>query len=917
MKRIFSYILAFSVIGVMMNSCAYKEDLLLVNPDNAGGSTLFVASVEEFDKHDVTTKANNTSVGETTIKNLTALLFGSKNNGQMQLLTQSPLCIEGEKINFVISTKKDDDGTIVSANLYNIQESSDDKTLSIDIDGVALESCKMYIVANMKDSFEGKGAMTEAEFKQIAYTFTPTSYEDATIQDIGIPVSTGFPMVGEIDVDITKTSENAIPVKMKKLFAKVNFKFMVRLDADGPGSVNKVAEPYFKPESWRVFNVPTRITLGEDVDGETAKLFSTGAIKGQFKYNLTESAQKGQVYDSPNSNDYFEFSFYMPEHMVTPYRTRESLGISEEEKRFMQCHKPTLCVPTASDQVGDEELKPKYPTYVQIKGSYSDHQGHLTEVTYDLYLGQNEIDDFNVKRNQELNNIVVIKGITNHSQGTGISCDHRVNVSSSGYSIGLERETLLDSHFEFRPMKITVEKGHTIYVEVPKTNWLGAEDASKPLADKTAYDSAKPGLRKYFTTNLVSELWAGVNTDSKVFSFAYTNLADPNNTGKVDHTLWFYFDENVNMKYDDSNQSGSDPLYRQAIVKVHKDAITDTPDREYAFRQMSLWAINSSELKDGKPARNYGIEYFEEYLYNYASDDNYGVIKDGMEWGLNGELLSTHNQAIIADTGNADGMMVWLEALGWIGSQKDFYDKAFAKVNTDYDFYLTRDNAPSGAMNYDYSGLLFSRNIVNEANIINNELTLSGDNTLSDGKKFNGPASAVEYCFNKNKRNAQGDVTIINWYLPSIDETEEILVDGFNYFPVFQSKYYWSSQPAYKKYDFVSNVSALLGIIQVGNISGQYYTDDTSRARATIVTSTKTGEESGTTGEIGIHTIDIYRSLNGSSTITGSNVRDYTEDDEEYIENPYQLGNQSRNRKNRVRCAYSEKGLPVTAVSAN
>lgn len=887
-----------------------------MNPDNAGGSTLFVASVEEFDKHDVTTKADNASVGETTIKNLTALLFGSKNNGPMQLLTQSPLCIEGEKINFVISTAKKDNA-IVSANLYNIQESSDDKTLSIDIDGVALESCKMYIVANMMDLFKSKGAMSETEFKEIAYTFNPTSYEDATIQDIGIPVSTGFPMVGEIDVDITKTSENAIPVKMKKLFAKVNFKFMVRLDADGPGSVNKVAEPYFKPESWRVYNVPTRITLGEDVDGETAKLFSTGAIKGQFKYNLTESAQKGQVYDSPNSNDYFEFSFYMPEHMVTPYRTRESLGISEEEKRFMQCHKPTLCVPTAADQTGNEELKPKYPTYVQIKGSYSDHQGHLTEVTYDLYLGQNEIDDFNVKRNQELNNIVVIKGITNHSQGTGISCDHRVNVSASGYSIGLERETLLDSHFEFRPMKITVEKGHTVYVEVPKTNWFGAEDASKPLSATTAYDSAKPGLRKYFTTNLVSELWAGVNTDSKVFSFAYTKEADPNNTGKVDHTLWFYFDENVNMKYDDSNQSGSDPLYRQAIVKVHKDEITDTPDREYAFRQMSLWAINSSELKGGKPARAYGIEYFEEYLYNYASDDNYGVTKDGMEWGLTGQQLSTKYQTVYADADKSEGLITLLRLLGI--DETEFYNDAFEDLETKYDFYLTRDEVSNSVKKREYAGIHFTQELINQGKLLNgNQLTSI---TIADNTRYlsqpNEIQSAVEYCYNKNKRSSlTGNVERINWYLPSIDETEEILVNGFSYFPVFQSKYYWSSQPAFKKFDFNADASVVIG--SVGKVTGTYYRDDTERARATRVTVTESEEDSGVNASVGYFPMTVYTIPFVGNFLRPGNETEYKSTDENYYDgNIYQPGNQPRATRNRVRCAYSKTGLSVTPISAN
>lgn len=904
MKSIFKYILVFSIISVWVGSCAYKEDLLLMNPDNTGGSTLFVASVDDFDRHDVTTKADGNAVTETTIKDLTVLLFGLKGN-HMELLTPSPLCVDGEKINFVISTAKDINGDIVSAKLYNVQEASDDKTLAIDIID-ELESCKLYIVANMKESFKNKGRMTEAELKSIPYTFTPSSYEDAKIGDVGIPGS-GFPMMGSIDVDITKTSRNAIPVPMKKLFAKVNFKFMVRLDADGPGSVNKVSEPYFKPESWRVFNVPTSITIGDDVDGETEAMLSTGAIKNNFKFNIAKDEGQEMVYDSPNENDYFEFSFYMPEHMVTPYRTRESLGISEEEKKFMQCHKPTLCVP----QSGDEESKPKYPTYVQIAGSYSDHQGHLTQVTYDLYLGQNEIDDFNVIRNQDLNNIVVIKGITNHNQGTGISCDHRVNVSSSGYSIGLERETLLDSHYEFRPMKITVERGNTVDVKVPKNGWVGAESENDLLSSSSAYDSVKPGLRKYFTTNLISELWEGVTSDYKIFTFEYDEEKDKLQnggtvTGKVNHTLWFYFDENVNMTYDDSNQSESHPLYRQAIVQVYLNSMNQ-PDREFAFRQMSLWAINSS----GTPARQYGIEYFEEYLYNYASDDNYGVTHDGMEWGLSGQQLSSQYQALYAkDTGvDGDGIISWL--IRWFGwTDANMYNNLFAGINIKYDFYIDRDKAPEFSTVRNYNGLNFTKEIVNAAGIDDKILTLSGDDENSrDGETCEGAESAVEYCYNKNKRNPNGQVETIHWYLPAIDETEEILVGGYTYFPVFQSKFYWSSQPSYTRYDFHASVANQDGL---GYCEGFYFRDDTSNARATRVTASKDSEESGLKGSLGIRRMAIYPPvtwLGYAGEVRPGSETLYNSSDENYISSPYHIGNQSRKTPNRVRCAYNAEGV--------
>ena len=55
---------------------------------------------------------------------------------------------------------------------------------------------------------------------------------------------------------------------------------------------------------------------------------------------------------------------------------------------------------------------------------------------------------------------------------------------------------------------------------------------------------------------------------------------------------------------------------------------------------------------------------------------------------------------------------------------------------------------------------------------------------------------AVEYCYSRNKRNADGTVDV-KWYLPSADELEDFIVAGYSAFKEFQDNYYWTSQPAY------------------------------------------------------------------------------------------------------------------------
>ena len=209
------------------------------------------------------------------------------------------------------------------------------------------------------------------------------------------------------------------------------------------------------------------------------------------------------------------------------------------------------------------------------------------------------------------------------------------------------------------------------------------------------------------------------------------------------------------------------------------------------------------------------------------------------------------------------------------------FNSAFSSMDAKYDFYLERDNVESSR---DYSGLNFTREIVNEANIIDKTLPLSQR-----------VASAVEYCYNKNKRNSDGIVETIHWYLPAIDETEEILVDGFNYFPVFQSKFYWSSQPAYDKYNYTATYISSW----IGTAKGYYYSDDIDRARATRVTATSTSEQSGVDGAIASTSI----SIEGSNSATAGTPQPSGETI------TYHAGNHLRTKENRVRCVYSPEGV--------
>lgn len=220
-----------------------------------------------------------------------------------------------------------------------------------------------------------------------------------------------------------------------------------------------------------------------------------------------------------------------------------------------------------------------------------------------------------------------------------------------------------------------------------------------------------------------------------------------------------------------------------------------------------------------------------------------------MAWGLDGLQLShIHDATVISqsDAGWITGIINIIGAIsGWLvgnsWSVESLSREAFKKLPTKplYDYYLSDDTSESTLITHDYAGLDFNKEI---ASIL---LTTHANNPKA---KLNGVQlhqnveSAIAYCYNKNKRDKDGNVCTVNsdgtvntdnlkWYLPSIDEIEDIVVGAYSEFDgVFQDNMYWSCQPAYDMHRMDLD----------GSIWGDeckfyadYYTDNINRARAT------------------------------------------------------------------------------------
>lgn len=677
--------------------------------------------------------------------------------------------------------------------------------------------CVMYIFANMPSlPSVWTDDYTLEKLLNLAYTAPGLTRPD-----------TGFPMIGSLgDVDrdgksfvlipmsgnrmelptVDGTPTDYLNIPMSAIFAKMSFEITVSPDQD----VDVHAPARFEMTGYEVHNLPLTVSFNSDNNKE-----GNQEVSELVEVAISGIAQGGDE----GSGSKIEFDFYLPERLVTPATLAEEftypLGengapatgysqIPAKNKKYAQRYKPKL--------LGDGQT----PTYITIKGKYRDHHEQYYGVEYDIYLGADNYGDFNIVRNNQYHNKLNIKGIASSNDQTqnenSISIDHRVNVErSSPLIVSIRRETQLDAHFEVRPMRLRISgdvpEGAKVVVEVLDENggstniptWVRLEK-SGTTGDHITTAGSSYGKRKYFTTNLVTETLK----DNYHIEVLKSELSTTDNS-----TVWIYVDEA------DPNQATPTRTTRSATIRVtysDNDKYSEPVVKDYHISQYNLHEIT------GTSEQKYYIEQYEEYLYNYDSEDSYGQIREeGLPWGLEGEQLSNKYKSFNPDIAGTD----------WQSTYTDVYPLPV------YDFYVKHDRFVQA-----YGGTLRSfrgRNFTNEIATTTKDKA-NGVKHLTMGEQ---PKGAVEYCYNRNKRNSNGsiDTTKLVWYLPSADELEDFIVPAFNYYKEFQENFYWTSQPAYIRnvFYYEKNWREYLVIQRQTIYAFTIYEDNVDYARATKI----------------------------------------------------------------------------------
>ena len=796
-------------IGALLSltSCVMDDPFVnggMPTPTPNGNSGIqIIGAAEDFDLKLVGTRADDEGVADSYISEMTMLIFGKDGNmlpavdANRNPLPSSHINIRRSNPTFLINTSEyNGTGILASMEAGITIKYYDNKAENND----NITACSIYIVANayhlIGERLEAGEINTKDKLEAalLAVDNLNMPYNEETGEYIGLPMigcarneETKEPTTFDLSYKTGENTNNAVAtIPLKKLYSKVSFSIQVNSKQLVTGQV-----PEFKLEDVEVYNVPSKVRMTYQ-DGNYIDNHGNKYLDKPFSFFDNGMMPKDVVCrhsTSEDTDDVVSFHFYMPEHKVAPQYTETTYpyypaNLPPENRQYF---KPKL-------------IEGKIATFVRIYGDYTDHNGNILDVAYDIYLGQDNTDDFTIMRNQHLHNRLIINGITNHKDAYGgentISIDHRVSMEAIGYDLSIERETLLDSHFEVRPLDIELQPGSsmTIVIDASDRSWVAMENDADADDDNASTEFRK-GIRKYFTTGLVGEL-NGANGGSITIKHSGTKE-------KEYFRIWFYIDENPNV-YDllldegeilespdgDGSYKVNDNINetdkRSRVAKVYfyfaedgEPDPTKDPNTILNFQQWNLWRVWSTDR-----SRFYDIEHEEEYLYNFASNDQYGQPKNGLPWGLNGKQLSYQHDSFICNEDNDD----WKSHISANPLKYDFYIGKHDDDNENSD-EVTKD----GGILHNYAGREFTEEIAKNPNA---EITIQ-DLTLA--KEAIG---AVEYCYNRNKRNPNGTIAKVDWYLPSTDEMEDIIVAGYSSFKEFQDNYYWTSQPAYVRNAF-------------------------------------------------------------------------------------------------------------------
>lgn len=605
----------------------------------------------------------------------------------------------------------------------------------------------------------------------------------------------GMPMIGMLKgVDLSKASGNTI-IPMKALMARVDIR--VALNPNQESTDGRL--PQLTIKEYGVMNMPTTVPYTmPNINNEEATDVS-GKIEKEVKVTL-----ENPIVINKNTHDQDVFTYYTYENIQYPDKDAKRpdgspayqdgkltfpQGVAEKDK---QRWKPTIA------------QKDRASAMV-LRGSYITHQGLTYEAEFKVFMGQNTIDDFKVKRNHKYVNNITIHGLdyVRNSDDNTYTFDGRVNViTDNPVYLAIVNERKVDAHASVRPMDVWFllrepsKSGEPLkkvdwYSEVEvsivdpdKCGWVRMELVPRSVMEEAGF-KAGTGARDYFTTDLVTNTLA--DNDRVLIRADKDN--DKSKYEQSRSRVYFYIDENVTP-----NAQGKilDRIAKVKIVYRKRESengpILDERIRTLEIEQRGLKKITYDHQSGGTIDDTY-MEYYEEYLEHYDPLDQHtmpGELYEGMPWGVEGTRYDR------VQTGTFLGLPVYDTYSGF----DDVYDEGLQATQ----WVIVRRSGTEGYV------------------------------SMSTVKLYNDapPVTAFHYCYGKNKRKADGTVDGASayndesrggWYLPGIRELERALTEYYLTFSDFKGNFYWSSSAAQSVITATDRARATKAIVDGSSVS--------------------------------------------------------------------------------------------------
>lgn len=576
-------------------------------------------------------------------------------------------------------------------------------------------------------------------------------------EDISKLPKEGMPMVGELN-DARLTGTSTIDVHLKALMARVDVK--IKLNALQINAEEGL--PKLVVNGFGIKNLPKKVSLFNFYDARTVTaddeiITDEQIVEVSNPVTLTtnENEQTFTYYTYENLRDANTEGFSYPE------------GVADDPA-VRQRWKPMLADAHASALV--------------IHGDYTTHQNLTYRAQFTFYLGDNTVDNFEVRRNRCYKNDITVCGLDivgNHDDNL-YTFDARVNVATDNpVFISLVNERRIDSHWSVVPMDIyfldNAPEGATVDVEIlkPADDWIHLDycDASTVAPEDI---KAGWGCSDYFYEDMFTR-------------YPATSATAHHNRDRI----YFYVDENASTSS------------REAHIKI-----TYNPG-------------------DGGEIRTQTIEFLQAGLIEFKVGDNTYYMEAYEEYDEHRDPLDTHAPS------------PWYQPAGipWARTGTVLANRALGTEEGDW-WDLNRKWTPNNLVTVEADGKTMTEYILGLQ--YETESRRQGLESIATDKIYSSvtSAGAVYEAAGKNKRSSDGLVKEVKWFLPGIVVLESMVANNTLRIlePRFTTSLYWSANPARNP-----NYVRIVALSNVGRRENPVRAKATMYKNGSVVPSEKSG----------------------------------------------------------------------------